>query len=245
MSRYAVVAATAIAAVVLLGVVIGITHPFSNVGAEPTPTAIPSLGTPAANLGEPIGNLSAGTYRASAFTEPFTVVIPAEPSALSSDGPAVGDLWSNDKTLRIKLGAAPGNADGALTFHDDVTLAADVCDGGKGAISDVPTSVEAVGSWLTNSAGLNVGTGTAITVDGRQAMSWDIALPAGCGETAAPSSAVVYFSAGERHRVYAIPTGSDTIIAFTWGSGTGGVGDQKLSDINSWADELVAAMRFN
>ncbi len=214
-------------------------RPFSNVGTQPTQTP-----TPAADLGEPIGNLTAGTYRASTFNEPLTVVVPAEPVTLAA-GPAVGNLWTDHKTLRFKLDVASGTAAGAVTIHDDVSLAANLCDASKGLISDVPTSVAAVGAWLTKSTGLTVSGGTAITVDGRQGMWWDVALPAGCADTGGASNAVVGFEAGEHHRVYAIPTGADTIIAFTWGSGYGGAGEEKLSDINAWADKLVASMRFN
>ena len=132
-----------------------------------------------------------------------------------------------------------------MTIHDDVSLAADLCDASKGLISDVPNSVAAVGSWLTSSTGLVMSAGTPIEVDGRQGMSWDMSLPIGCADNGGPSNAVVSFQAGEHHRVYAIPTGTDTIIVFTWGAGYGGAGEEKLSDINAWADQLVASMRFN
>ena len=242
-SRYALVAATAVLAVALIAVVIGIAKPFSNVGNEGTPTPQPTA-SGAANLGEPIGRLTAGTYRASTFTEPFTVVIPPEPSALAA-APAVGDLWDDHKTLRVKLDVASGTAAGAVTIHDDVTLAADLCDGTQGVISDVPASVAAVGTWLTSSSGLTVSAGQPIEVDGRQGMSWDIGFPAGCATNGNAVGAVVGFDTGEHHRVYAIPTGNDVIIAFTWGAGYQGQGEEKLADINAWADQLIASMRFN
>lgn len=237
MSRSTLITATVVAAVAIVLVAVGIAHPFSNVGAQPTPT-------PAASRGEPIGDLTSGTYEALTFTQPFTLVIPPEPSALAA-GTAVGDLWTDHKTLRIKVDVTPDSSGGAVTIHDDVKLAADLCDASKGLISDVPTSVDAVGSWLTSSAGLRVSAGRPIVVDGRQGMSWDIGLPTGCAEGGGASGAVIGFESGEHHRVYAIPTGTDTIIAFTWGSGYGGTGEEKLSDINAWADQLVASMRFN
>jgi hypothetical protein len=243
MSRSGLVAAAAIAAVALVAVIIGVTHPFSGVGTNPTPTPRPSS-TPAANLGEPIGNLTAGTYRTSSFTEPFTVDVPAMPSALAT-GPAVGDLWAGRKTLRIKLGVTADATLGAITIHDDVPLPANLCDAGKGLVSDVPSSVAAVGAWLTSSTGLGVGTGTNFEVDGRQGMSWDITLPAGCADAGSPDGAVVSLEAGEHHRVYAIPTATDTILIFTWGAGYGGQGEEHLADINAWADQLVSSMHFN
>ncbi len=227
MSRSALVAAAAVAAVALVAVIIGVTNPFSGVGTTPTPTAQPSS-TPAANLGEPIGNLVAGTYRTSSFTEPFTVDVPAMPSALAT-GPAVGDLWAGRKTLRIKLGVTPGATLGAVTIHDDVPLAANLCDAGQGLMSDVPSSVAAVGAWLTSSTGLGVAAGTTIEVDGRQGMSWDIALPAGCADAGSPDGAVVSLEAGEHHRVYAIPTGTDTIVIFTWGGAATGARARSIS----------------
>jgi hypothetical protein len=244
MPRSALLAATVIAAVALVAIIIGVTHPFSGVGGKATPTPQPSQ-SPAANLGEPIGSLVAGTYRTSTFNQPFTAVLPAEPSTLSSAGPAVGDLWTDHKTFRIKLGEASGNAAGAVTIHDDVTLAADLCDGRQGVISDVPASVAAIGTWLTSSSGLTVSAGKPIAVDGRQGMSWDIGLPAGCATHGDAVGPVVGFQTGEHHRVYAIPAGTDTIIAFTWGSGYGGIGEERLSDVNAWADQLIASMRFN
>lgn len=237
MSRSTLIAATLVAALALILVVIGITHPFSNVGNGPT-------SSPAANLGEPIGELTSGTYTAATFTEPFSLVIPREPSSLAA-GPTTGDLWEGHRTLRIKVGVTADLGIGALTIHDDVFLDADICDAGKGTIADVPTSVQAIGSWLTASSGLTVSEGRPILVGGREGMSWDIALPADCAVGGGAAGAVVGFESGEHHRVYAIPTGTDTIIAFTWGSGYRGEGEEKLSDVNAWADQVVASMRFN
>lgn len=243
MSRTALVAAAAVAAVALVAVIIGVTHLFSGVGTNPTPTARPSS-TPAANLGEPIGDLTAGTYRTSRFTEPFTVDVPAEPAALAI-GPAVGDLWNDLKTLRIKVGVTPGSTLGAVTIHDDVALPADICNASQGLISDVPASVAAVGAWLTSSTKLAVSAGSSLQIDGRAAMRWDISLPAGCADGGTATDAVVGFESGEHHRVYAIPTKTDTIVVFTWGAGYGGDGEEHLADVNAWADQLVSSMHFN
>ena len=249
-SRYALVGATVVVAVALVAVVIGITKPFSNIGTNGSPTPQPSH-TPAANLGEPVGNLQTGTYHASKFTEPFTMIIPPEPAALAA-GPALGDLWTDSKTLRIRPGHLGSDMAGAVTIHDDVPLAADLCDPSRGVISDVPSSVDAVGAWLTGSTGLTVSpgaivaiNGVQVAVDGRQARFWDIYLPTTCGTADGPAGAVVWFQPGEHHRVYAIPTGKDTIIVFTWGAGYAGQGEEHLAEINAWADQLVASMHFD
>ena len=68
-----------------------------------------------------------------------------------------------------------------------------------------------------------------LTVDGRTATAWDVTFGARC---AGSRDGPVYMSAGDHHRFYAIPTGTDTILAITWDS-----------DLAA-TDKLVESMTF-
>ena len=58
------------------------------------------------------------------------------------------------------------------------------------------------------------------------------------------SGPAFWFQANEHHRIYAIPTGDDTIIGVTWGNAVGGEGEEFLDEMNAATDDLVRSMTF-
>lgn len=232
MSRFSIIATGLVTIAVVGAVAFALSRP-SNLGgpsatASPTPTPAP-----------PTGLLEPGaTYAGGDFSQPLTFVIPALPPAL--DGDLNGDLVG-PHMLRIRPHA------GAVTILDDAKLFADPCHPDAGDIADEPSTPDAVAAWLANSSGLEVSAPIELTVDGRAARAWDVGLSATCwdGSSNGPGpSTSIFFSAMEHHRVYAVPTGQDTIVIFTWGAGYGGEGEGRLSALNTWTDQLVASMRF-
>ena len=131
---------------------------------------------------------------------------------------------------------------GGVTFHDDETLPADMCRPSKAIIQDVPATPADVGRWLGTGSGLAVSAPVTLTVDGREAMVWDTETAAGCDKTADRPSP--WFGAGEHHRIYAVPTGTDTILVITWGVDWGNGSEEYLDEVNAAADELVRSMNF-
>ena len=81
-----------------------------------------------------------------------------------------------------------------------------------------------------------------MTVDGRPAMVWDTQTGGHCDDVA--SRLPPWFGADERHRIYAVPTGSDTILVITWGVDWGNGSEEHLDGVNAATDELVRSMRF-
>ncbi len=120
-------------------------------------------------------------------------------------------------------------------FIDDQSVYADVCDPSKGTLADVPATPEAVGEWLRSSSGTTVSPPVELVVDGRTALRFDIVQSEACVRGTDPESPDVFSIDG--FRVYAIPTGDDTILFTAWTDGG--------SDIASGADELVRSMTFD
>lgn len=230
-------AAAAVAALAIGGFAIWANLPGTNEpGGGPTPT----LGPTASPTPEPErvgGALTVGTtYQTLQFGEPFTFVVPDRWRGYLVDS----DVW-DQRTFRIRPAST-----GAITFHDDVRLTDDICHP-TGVITDPPPSPEAVGEWLRSSDGLTVSEPTEMIVDGRTAMYYDIQLSASCeipGDPM-PGRPVVWFNVNERHRVYAVPSGDDLIIVFTWGAGYQGEGDEILDDLNLATDDLVRSIVFD
>jgi hypothetical protein len=53
-----------------------------------------------------------------------------------------------------------------------------------------------------------------------------------------------WFGAGETHRVYAVPTGADTILVLTWGVSFMGLSEEFGDAVNAATDDLVRSMTF-
>lgn len=237
MSRLALTTAAVAIAVVVAGTAFVVTRPTSNTGgtnsSHPSPSESPS-GSPV------LGSMKdEGTYTAdaTAFSQPFTVTLPKLPAALGTS--ILGDLLGNtNHNLRLRPQY------GAVVIQDQAVLPADECHPEKGAISDVPATPQAVGTWLAK--GLKVSSPVRLIVDGRVALRWDVYVPkTGCTLTDTPAgSPAAWFNPGEHHRVYAVPTGTDTILITTWGAGYQGEGEELLPQLNSWTDAFVRALHF-
>lgn len=244
MSRTAL-AAAAVIAVVLVGglVLVGRGQSAPTVGtlatASPAPSPAPSNSpspapsVAASQVPAAVGPLAAGTtYRASGLSQPLSFTMP---SGFPSTGVAVtGDPWADGNTLRVY-----SNGFYALTIHDDVTMAKDLCNDNKGQI-DLPATPDAINSWLRSSSQTTVSKTTSLEVDGRTAYRWDLTFGPRCQQVPPPSGPGTEVGMGphEKHRFYAIPTGTDTILAITWGDG---VND---AAIDAAADKLVQSMTF-
>jgi hypothetical protein len=241
MSRFTITAASVAIVAVIAGLAFMISRPTSHVGgpsippstASPTPTASPT------SPPDPLGFLEdGGTYRTTAgsFSQSFTVTLPRMPAALADN--IFGDLLGSSHDLRIRPKV------GAITIHDDSVLPADFCNPDGGVIKDIPATPQAVQAWLAK--GLIVSPPVELTVDGRTALRWDVFVPASCHAAASDSStgAAIWFGPREHHRLYAVPTGRDTILIATWGAGYEG-GEPLLGAINTWADSFVEAMQFH
>jgi hypothetical protein len=229
-------ATAAVAALAIGGFAIWLSLPGSNeTGGGPTPTPVPT----ASPTPQPVGGaylMWGETYHAATFGEPFTFVVPDRfrPNDIDSD------VW-DERTFRIR----PGSSAGAITFHDDARLTDDICNP-TGVLTDLPATPEAVGEWLRASDGLTVSEPTEMTVDGRTAMYYDIQVGENCEiNTDMPGDPTVVFDRNERHRVYAVPSGDDLVIVFTWGAGYQGVGDEVLPRLNLATNDLVRSIVFD
>jgi hypothetical protein len=79
-----------------------------------------------------------------------------------------------------------------------------------------------------------------VTVDGRPAKVYDLVLGPTCGSDDPPGSPDVWFGANEMHRIYAIPTGTDTILVFTWNLGR----ELEQARLNEITDRFVERLTF-
>jgi hypothetical protein len=194
--------------------------------ASPPPTAAPTTApaTPApspSTLPAATGELTAGTrYTVPAFSQPMSFVEPGFPTA---DGTPTGDAWADGNTWRVRV-----NPLWAVTIHDDIRMGIDLCKAESGT-RDLPDTPEAIGAWLAGSSETTLSAPMSLQVDGRTATAWDVTFGTSCAGSIAGE---VYMSANDHHRFYAIPTGTDTILAITWDS-----------DLAA-TDQLVESMTF-
>lgn len=217
-------ATAAAAAVVVAGAAFWATRsPGGDPGNPPTPT--PTF--------EAVGNgaIESGvTYHTEGFSQPFRFTVPDAVSA----GGASADLF-DAHTFRIRPVTG-----GAITFHDDADLPDVLCNpAGLAADFATPDDVRA---WLEGSVGVSVGAEHELmTADGRTALAWNVGLGGEC----LAGEGTVSFSHGEHHRVYAVPSGEDTVLVFTWGRGYNGEGEDVLPALNAITDDLVRSMSFD
>ncbi len=222
----------AMALLLAIGLAVAIGSLLRQVGTTPSPTAAPSF----VDGGAATGFLPSGQqYHATAFAFRFSFVLPAEPS-----GSWRADSLGDSHSFRIDPEG------GAVTFHDGVGLPADLCHPQSGLLDSVPATPQEVADWLGATPGLTLSAPTDFGVDGRRAQSWDIYLSPSCyiGDAAPFPGPSVWFQGNEHHRVYAIPTPSGVMLAFTWPSGYRGAGEDTLPAVNSWTDELLGSIRF-
>jgi hypothetical protein len=239
-------AAAAVVVAAFLGYQLLIAPNVGGPPAVPSPSAEPSV-APSAGPSTADGALGppGTTVQAADFTEPFAFTVPAFPTAdpptpVAFLGEGVGPPY---KSMTVNSGAW-----GKVTFHDDQALPVDLCLPTGFQIDDVPATPQAVGDWLQSSTGLEVTAAEALDVDGRTALRWDIHLPDGVcdeqSEVVAQGVPYPWFAGGEDHRVYAVPTGADTILVFTWGVGFMGLSEEYGDSVNAATDDLVRSMTF-
>jgi hypothetical protein len=223
------IAAAAVVAVVALGggLLLLSRGLGPTVGTTPSPTLTP---TPA----EAAGSVKAQTtYVWSRLSVPFTFYLPASAPAVNADALGRGGL---------RLKPAFG---GAITVHDAESLPDDLCHPTK-VMTQAPRSIEA---YLTQSS---PDMSVAPTQQLGNIRFWDVTLGRGCSilEPDVPSAGPeIIFSPGEHHRVYAIPIAlpgsgdSTTLIAFTWGTGYAGQGDEVLQQVNPLANTVLESIQ--
>lgn len=241
MNRPALAAAVIVVAIAVAGAAAVLYRPNEGrVGSVPSPspaTPVPAVGRSL----PPSGSL----LLADTFSEPFTYTMPVFP--VQGTAPVTGEAFDPssggrppaiDRTYRVY-----STVWGSVTFHDDESLPADMCRASGSSIDDVPATPGEVGRWLESAVGLLVSAPITMTVDGRPAMVWDTQTGGNCD--AIPSRNPPWFGVDERHRIYAVPTGSDTILVITWGVDWGNGSEEYLDQVNAAADELVRSMKFH
>jgi hypothetical protein len=241
MNRPALATAVIVVAIAVAGAAAVLYRPNeARIGTEPSPppaTPMPAVGT---TLPPPGSLLLADT-----FSEPFSYTMPAFP--VEGTAPITGEAFDPspggqppaiDRAYRVF-----SNVWGSVTFHDDESLPADMCRPSGSSIDDVPATPDDVGRWLQSAVGLLTSAPVTMTVDGRPAMVWDTQTGGHCDDVA--SRLPPWFGADERHRIYAVPTGSDTILVITWGVDWGNGSEEHLDGVNAATDELVRSMKFD
>ena len=224
-----VIAGIAIAALLVLagGVLVS-----RLVGTTPTPTPTPNP-DPTPILPEAAGTLAGGTtYRVSSFDDPFSFTPPLRvPDAFTPPG---ARPWGTG-ALRIGSGCCWD-----MFVLDDVEVSADVCNPRGEKLSDIPATPEEVHAWLASSPALSSINPSELVVDGRVALRFDMPDLPDCpsargGWALQPRFFFVM-------RLYAVPTGDDTILVAMWGDPGSWEG---ASGLRNTGDEWVASFDFN
>lgn len=163
------------------------------------------------------------TYDSAPFTEPFHFVMP------TTDPVGSMQRWGSEGRLQIGAGCCWSS-----WFIDDLPVSVDLCDSTKGRLDDVPATPEAVRDWLRSSSGLGVSEPIEVPVDGRIALRFDLPPTEGChGGALTPPNVMAGF------RIYAIPTGDDTILVSAWSD------PGSLPSVDKGIEELVRSMTFD
>jgi hypothetical protein len=219
--------------------------PVVTQAATPAPTMAPSPtpGLPAFP-GPTYVDLTAGmTYQATSFSQRMTLTIPDATVELGPDAVADGKTWGGGgHNMHIRY----LDFQVAVTIHDDFRIDTNFCRP-DGKTQSVPATPEAVGEWLHGLApGRDVGGGVPnvvtdqpdMTVDGRVAKVYDFKIGSDCDSTGHQGD--VWTTSTELHRIYAIPTGTDTILVITWNDGD----NVPQESVTAIADRLVASFHF-
>ena len=247
-----ILGAAAVIAVLVFGgaIWLGAFDPSTDVG--PSPAAPPSSAaspSPAASAsasasaspGVPVfptkqQTIEPGPYDVKVFSQPMTLTIPDVTEEVGPGAEVTGFIYGNGHTIQI--GFLP--ADAAITIHDDFTINASLCRP-TAEVQEVPETPALVGEWLHGQTAMEVTDQPDITVDGRVATVYDVVADATCGEDDPPGDPDVWWGARQTHRIYAVPTGTDTILVMTWNL----PGNLELTRLNAIADRLVQSMTFD
>jgi hypothetical protein len=243
----------AVAAVIVVLVIGGATllgafRPNASVGApspSPTSEASPTT-TPTGATLPPFPSedspLSSGPYATVRFSQPMTMTLPDVEAEFGPSEQVSGFTYGNGHTIQIIY----ANVNAAITVHDDFTVNTSLC-APTDEVQEVPATPAAVGEWLHGLAdgpfvdSMTVTDAPDVVVDGRPAKVYDVVMGPQCGtdQDPVPGRPDIWFGAHERHRIYAIPTGTDTILAITWPN------DGPSEPVNAVADRLVASLEFD
>jgi hypothetical protein len=199
-----ILAAAAVVAAVAIGLV-AYSAFGPNIGSDPPPPEP----TPIPEAFPADGPLAVGTtYVVADFGEPVTFTVPSS----LSETDVLGDI-SDAGNFRVDAWDY-----GIVTFHDDVQIVDDVCN--PTSAIQLPASSDDVATWLAGADGATVSDPMELTVAGRPALAFDVALGGDCvsGGDQPVSGTAFWFQAGEHHRIYAIPTDDDMILGVTWGT---------------------------
>lgn len=245
-----ILGAAAVIAVLVFGgaIWLGAFDPSTDVGpspaAPPSSAASPSPAASAsasASTGVPVfptkqQTIEPGPYDVKVFSQPMTLTIPDVTEEVGPGAEVTGFIYGNGHTIQI--GFLP--ADAAITIHDDFTINASLCRP-TAEVQEVPETPALVGEWLHGQTAMEVTDQPDITVDGRVATVYDVVADATCGEDDPPGDPDVWWGARQTHRIYAVPTGTDTILVMTWNL----PGNLELTRLNAIADRLVQSMTFD
>ncbi len=238
MPRRAFSAAVVIAVLVMGAAVwLAASGPNSDVG-DSSQSPAPSVSSGLAEFPTATEDLMVGaSYRSTVFTQPITLTIPV---FINEIGAAEGGLFDrvsgsiddDGHTLRIDLSPT----DQAITIHDDATVNIDPCQP-TAAVQEIPGTPAAVGVWLHGIAGLEVTDLGDSGVDGRT--DYDVTTGSTCGDAEPPGNPDIWFQPSERYRIWAVPTGTDTILVVEW------YGEQSPILIQGIAARIVWSLRFD
>ena len=168
----------------------------------------------------------------------MTLTVPDVTAELGPDAVAKGFTYGGGgHTMQINY---PPITIG-ITIHDDFRIDTNLCRP-NGDVQEVPATPEAVGEWLhdqadTDAQDLTVADQPDMTVDGRTAKVYDVALGDCGGDYVGDVSSYM----GRSHRMYAIPTGTDTILVITWNEDS----NVPQESVTAIADRLVASFQFD
>jgi len=270
MFKFGLAAAAVVAVVIGGGALLGVfTAPPGPGGPSPTPVASqaatsapttapsPTPGLPAFP-GLTYLDLTAGmTYQATSFSQRMTLTIPDATAELGPDAVAEGSTFSGGHNMHIRY----PDSNFGITIHDDFRIDTNICRP-NGEVQEVPATPEAVGEWLHGLAGAQGVGGDPIpnvvtdqpdmTVDGRVATVYDVWFGGVCDSTGHQGDVWSGRSFGF-HRIYAIPTGTDTILVITWNDADIVPREslqqlraaQAAAGVNAIADRLVASFQFD
>jgi hypothetical protein len=187
------------------------------------------------------------TYDSGSFGEPFTFVMPpVDGTGANYDLP--------DQFARVRPVASSGfiiyrEAWWSIRFVDDLPIGVDLCSTSGALLPDVPATPAEVGAWLEAEQFRRVlswivSAPVLIPVDGRLATRWDLAESAEDVDCNPQVPARGNLPNGEEPwgemllRVYAIPTGDDTILLI---GGSDAVNFETVAEI---MDGIVRTMDF-
>jgi hypothetical protein len=169
-------------------------------------------------------------YQTTGFSEPFEFTLPSV-DAFCEDG-AHAEAWGQGG---LRIGCA---CCWDAFFLDDRPIATDFCDVTAEALDDIPATPDAVGDWLGQSSNLHLDGERRLNVDGRPAIRFDLTFAQGCRQFVPPldpSEAIA------DRRIYAIPTGSDTILFLVWADQGSGRDLYDRGGADRWAQSILFA----